>query len=114
MNSEYQILYFDNFIENYAKMLGKPVIYFRTYGWNNSNDVDKINQSMDTWQNILPSDLFLYMKSSEFCFVEVENIAAAVDFLENNFPKNQTDVGYPELYIHFSLCNDLGQVILSN
>jgi hypothetical protein len=114
MNSDYQIFYFDNFIENYAKMLGKPVIYLRSYGWNNSSDVDKINQSIETWTNILPLDILTYLKNSEFCFIEVDDIADAAEFLQNSFPTSQSDVAYPELYIHYTLCNEIGQVILSN
>ena len=114
MNTEYQIFHFDNFIENYAKMLGKPVIYIRTYGWNNSSNVDKINESMDFYKEILPLDIFNSMKQTEFLFVEVDDIAEADEFLDSNFPKSQSDVGYPELYVHYSLSNELGQIISSN
>jgi hypothetical protein len=114
MNSEYQIFFFDNFIERYAKLSGKPIIYIRTYGWNNSQDVEKINESMSIWQDILPNDMFTVMKNSEFSFVEVSNLEEAVDFLETNFPTSQAEVAFPELYVHFSLCNELGQIILSN
>jgi hypothetical protein len=114
MNTEYQIFHFDNFIENYAKMLGKPVIYIRTYGWNNSSNVDKINESMEIYKNILPVDIFNTMKNTEFLFIEVDNIVEAEEFLSHNFPESQSNVGFPELYVHFSLCNELGQIILSN
>lgn len=113
MNSEYEVFFFDNFIEKYAKLVGKPVIFFRTYGWNNSKDIDKINQSMSFWEDVLPLDMFTVMKNSEFSFVEVDSIEDAIEFLDD-FPKSQTEVAYPELYIHFSLYNDLGQIILSN
>jgi hypothetical protein len=114
MDTEYQIFHLDNFIESYAKMLGKPVIYFRTYGWNNSSNVEKINESMEIYKDLLPLDIFDTMKNTEFLFVEVDEIHKAEEFLLDNFPKSQSDVGYPELYIHFSLCNELGQIILSN
>lgn len=114
MNSEYQIYFFDNFIERYAKLFGKPVIYIRTYGWNHSQDIEKINESMSVWQDILPNDMFTVMKNSEFSFIEVDNLEEAVDFLESNFPLDQASVAYPELYVHFSLYNELGQIILSN
>lgn len=114
MNSDYQIYHLDNFIENYARMLGKPVIYIRTYGWNNSNDVEKINQSMDFYKNILPTDIFNSMKQTEFLFVEVDDIVEADQFLDSNFPESQSDVAYPELYVHYSLCNEQGQIIASN
>lgn len=114
MNSDYQIYHLDNFVENYARMLGKPVIYIRTYGWNNSDDVEKINQSMDFYKDILPLDIFNSMKQTEFLFVEVDDIVEADRFLDSNFPESQSDVGYPELYVHYSLCNELGQIIASN
>lgn len=114
MNSDYQIFHLDNFIENYAKMLGKPVIYFRVYGWNHSNDIERINESMNVYSEILPLDIFNTMKNTEFLFVEVDDIAEADQFLDTNFPKSQSDVGYPELYIHYSLCNEVGQIIASN
>jgi len=95
-------------------MLGKPVIYIRTYGWNNSSNVDKINESMEIYKNILPVDIFNTMKNTEFLFIEVDNIVEAEEFLSHNFPESQSNVGFPELYVHFSLCNELGQIILSN
>lgn len=112
--TNYNVFYFDNFIEKYAATIGKPVIYLRSFGWNNSSNIDSINQSMSFYEQLLPTDVFNSLKNSEFVFMEMNNIQEAVTFVEDNFPTSQTDVGYPELYIHFSLYNELGQIILSN
>jgi len=114
MNSEYQIFFFDNFIERYAKTVSKPIIYLRSYGWNHSQDIDKINESMEFYKDILPLDIFTALKNSEFSFIEVDSVEQAAEFLVINFPENQAEVAYPELYIHYSLCNEIGQIILSN
>lgn len=112
--SNYNVSYFEDFIANHAALIGKPVVYLRSFGWNNSTNVESINESMSFYEQILPADVFVCLKNSEFVFMEVDDIEQAMIFLEDNFPKSQTDVGYPELYIHFSLYNALGQIILSN
>lgn len=114
MNTQYDVFYFDNFIERYAAAVGKAVIYFRSYGWNNSSDVDAINASMDFYRDRLPLDLFTALHNSEFVFIEVDDIAEAEEFLTSNFPESQASVSTPEKYIHFTLYNSLGQSILSN
>jgi len=113
MNTEYQVYFFQNFIERYAQTIGKPVVYIRTYGWNNGKDIDKINQSIDTYSQFLPLDMLTVMKNSEFVFLEVDDIDETIQFLQDNFPENQEDCEL-EYYVHFSLYNSLGQLILSN
>lgn len=112
--SNYTALYFEDFIAKYAATIGKPVIYFRSHGWNNSTDVDKINQSYEFYEDILDPDVFTCLKNSEYVFVEVESIAVAMQYLEDDFPSSQTAVAFPELYIHYSLFNAEGQIVLSN
>lgn len=114
MNTDYEVFYFDNFIERYAAEKNKAVIYFRAYGWNNSSNIDAINESMDLYRNILPLDLFTALHNSEYVFVEVDDINEAMEFLETNFPVSQETTATPEKYIHFTLYNSQGQSILSN
>lgn len=104
----------DNFIEKYAIAKNKAVIYFRSYGWNNSDNVDAINDSMSFYEEILPKDIFSILSKTEFAFAEVEDVVQAVEFLRDNFPKTQDECQIPEYYIHYSLYNDQGQIILSN
>lgn len=113
MNSEYTVYFFQNFIEKYAQVTGKAVAYIRTYGWNNGKDIDKINQSMEVYSQILPLDMITVMRNSEFIFVEIENLEEAMQFFEDNFPQDQASCE-TEFYVHFSLYNSLGQLILSN
>lgn len=114
MNTNYEGFYFDNFIERYAVAKGKAVIYLRSWGWNNSSNVDAINASMDVYREILPIDLFTLLSNSEFVFVEVDDIDEAYDFVSDNFPVSQESCTTPENYIHFTLYNELGQTIASN
>lgn len=114
MNTDYDVFYFDNFIERYAATTGKGVIYLRSYGWNNSSDVDAINASMDLYRDLLPLDMFTALQQSEFVFVEVDDLDDTIEFLETTFPESQENCAVPENYIHFSLYNSLGQSVLSN
>lgn len=114
MNTDYEVFYFDNFIERYAATKGTALIYFRSYGWNNSSNVDAINASMDFYRDRLPLDLFTSLQNSEFVFVEVDDIEQAAEFLDTNFPESQESCATPEKYIHYTLYNSLGQSILSN
>jgi hypothetical protein len=114
MNTDYEVFYFDNFIERYAAAKGKAVVYLRSYGWNNSSNVDAINASMDIYRDLLPTDLFTALKNSEFVFMEVDNIAETMEFLETNFPESQETTSIPENYIHYTLYNSIGQTIISN
>lgn len=114
MNTPYDVYYFDNFIENYARMKGKPVVMLRSYGWNNSTDVDAINASYETYKSILPTDMWTALKQSEFVFLEVDDMQMTIEFLEASFPVSQAETTTPENYIFYSLCNVEGQTILTN
>lgn len=116
MNSDYEVFYFDNFIGRYAAAIGKPVIYFRSYGWNNSSNVDTINASMETYKLILPIDLWTALANSEYVFVEIGDqvIEEVINFLDYHFPESQASTTTPENYIHYSLYNSDGQLIHSN
>lgn len=111
--TQYSIYELQTFIEKYAQAVNKPLIFFRSYGWNNSTDVDAINESMDIYRQLLPLDLFTSLHQSEFCIMEMDTIIEAEEFLLDKFPESQAQVK-KEMYIHYSLYNDQGQVILSN
>lgn len=112
-NTDYQIYDLQTFIGRYALLAGKPLIYFRVYGWNNSNDVDAINASMDLYESILPIDFNILFRDSEHLIVEMDSIIEAEQFLLDSFPRTQADVP-KEQYIFYALYNDQGQVILDN
>lgn len=114
MNTPYDVYYFDNFIENYARMKGKAVVMLRSYGWNNSSDVDAINASYTLYQSILPGDLWTALKQSEYVFMEVDDIQQTKEFLEASLPESQASTTTPENYIFYSLCNAEGQIIANN
>lgn len=114
MNTDYEVYYFDNFIGKYAAAIGKPVVYFRATGWNNSSDVDAINASYALYEDILPIDLWTALKNSEMVFMEVDDIIEVQKFLDNDFPESQETTTTPENYIFYALYNAEGQVIASN
>lgn len=113
MKQEYDTLHLANFIEKSVQLIGKPVVYMRSYGWNNSTDVDKINQSMDVYKQMLPVDMFNALHDSEFVFLILEDIEEAIQFFGDTFPKSQSECE-KEYYIHFSIINEIGQTIYSN
>ena len=53
ITSEYQLYNLEHTIGAYAKAIGKPVVYLRSYGWNHSSDVTKINASRDVYKEFL-------------------------------------------------------------
>ena len=114
MNTSYDVYYFDNFIENYALMKGKPVVMLRSYGWNNSTDVDAINASYETYKSILPLDMWTALKQSEYVSMEVDDMQMTIEFLESNLPDSQETTTTPENYIFYSLCTAQGQIIANN
>lgn len=114
MNSNYDIFYFDNFIERYAALKGRAVVYFRSYGWNHSTNVDAINASREFYKGILPLDIWTALDNSEFAFMEVDDLEEVFEWLDGNFPASQATTTTPENYIHYSLYNAQGQLILSN
>lgn len=113
MKQDYEVLYFQNFIEESVKSLGKPAIYLRSYGWNNSTDIQKINDSMDVYRSMLPVDMFNALHNSEFVFLLLEDMEEAIQFCEDTFPKSQASCE-KEFYIHCSIINEQGQTIYSN
>lgn len=112
-NTEYQIYNLETFIGKYAALAGKPLIYFRVYGWNNSTDVPAINESIALYESMLPVDFTTLFKDSEYLVVEMESITEAEKFLTDNFPVSQEGVS-KERYIFYALYNDQGQVIMDN
>jgi len=114
MNQDYEVFYFDNFVGNYAADVGKPVVYLRSTGWNNSTDIDAINASYELYKEILPLDIWTALKQSEFVFMEVEDIDETIQFLDNDFPESQESTTTPENYIFYALYNAEGQLIESN
>ena len=114
MNTSYDAFYLDNFIERYATLKGKAVLYLRSTGWNNSSDVDAINASYETYKSILPLDMWTALKQSEYVFMEVDDMQMTIEFLEASFPASQAETTTPENYIFYSLCNVEGQTILTN
>lgn len=113
MIQDYETLYLDNFIERTAQSLGKPIAYLRSYGWNNSTDIEKINESMEVYKELLPIDIYNALHDSEFVFLILEDINEAVEFFEENFPESQSDCD-KEFYVHYTVVNELGQTIVSN
>jgi hypothetical protein len=114
MNTEYEVSYFDNYLEKAAAALGKATVYFRATGWNSTADVDAINASWDMYKTILPLDLWTALKSSEHVFMEVENLTDTITFLDDNLPQSQATCTNPVNYIFYALYNDQGQQIATN
>jgi len=113
MNSFYQCFDLSTFISEYAKAVQKPVVFIRSWGWNHGNDVDKINTSMQVYKQFLPTDIYLWMHGSEFIFIELENLEEAMEFFAENFPESQSETS-PEMYMHYSIYNSIGQIVDSN
>jgi len=113
LNATYDSMYFEDLIEEYAKSNNKCVVYLRSYGWNNSDNVERINQSMEIYKNILPLDIFTALTQSEFVFVTLDGEQQAMDFFDDVLPESQASCD-KEDYIHFTIFNSLGQKIASN
>ena len=114
MNTNYEVFYFDNFLEKYALAKGKAVVMLRSYGWNNSSNVDAINASYELYKDILPGDMWDALKNSEYVFMEVDDMDDTLLFLESNLPDSQAATTTPENYIFYSLCTAQGQIIANN
>ena len=114
MNSSYDAFYLDNFIENYAALKGKAVVYLRSTGWNASSDVDAINASQELYKDILPLDLWTLLKNSEHIFAEVDDFIDMRNFLDSNLPDSQAGTTTPENYIFYALYNSDGQLVSTN
>lgn len=113
INSDYTCKYFEELIEEYANYTGKCVVYLRSYGWNNSDNIEKINESMEVYKNLLPLDMFTALHQSEFVFVTIEDIQEAINFFDEILPEDQSKCE-KEFYIHYTIYNSLGQVIANN
>ena len=111
--SNYNCVYFEDMLSKYVSVIAKPLIYIRSYGWNNTNDVEKINASMEIYKNLLPLDLYVTMTQSEFSFIEIDNIEEAIEFCEDSFPESSTACD-PESYVQYMVYNDKGQVVANN
>lgn len=114
MNTHYDVYYFDNFIERHAALINKPVVYFRSVGWNTSSDVDAINASWEAYEDILPGDLWTALKNSEHVFIECDNVNTMMEWLDDNLPQSQASCITPENYIFYALYNAEGQQIATN
>ena len=117
---DYQVYDLETSIGNYAKSIGSWVVYIRAYGWNNSDDVTKINASKDIYKNYLPVDLYNVLDVSEFNTMVIEDATPPdpmggdiIDWCADTFPKSQADVE-KEMYIYYAVFNELGQIIASN
>lgn len=111
--SDYNCVYFEDMVAKYVSMLGKPVIYIRSYGWNNTDDAEKIQISMEIYKTTLPLDVYVTMSQCEFSFIEIDDIEEAIDFVEDSFPESSTKCD-PESYIQYIVFNDQGHVVASN
>lgn len=114
MNNNYDVFYFDNFLERYAALKGKDLLYLRSYGWNNTTDIEAINESYTVYQSILPADMWNALKQSEHVFVEVDDLNDTLDFVETSFPQSQATTTTQANYIYWCLVNKEGQIIGNN
>ena len=114
MNTPYDVYYFDNFLEKYALAKGTAIVLLRSYGWNNSSNVDAINASYELYKDILPNDMWTALKNSEYVFMEVNDIDDTLLFLESNLHDSQETTTTHENYIFYSLCTAQGQIIANN
>lgn len=111
--SDYICVYFDDLILKYAVMVNKPIIFIRSYGWNNCENQEKIVESKKVYKQSLPLDVYTTMEQSEFSFIEIESVEEALEFCEDNFPES-TDKCEPEFYVHYKVFNGQGHIIASN
>lgn len=109
----YETFVLEDLIERHCIATEKPMVFFRSWGWNNTTDVDKINASMEQYKSIFPIDIFNALKDSEYVFVEADNLQEVIDFCVENLPKSQAEC-LPELYIFYCVYNHLGQSLASN
>ena len=114
LNSEYRATYFDDFIGEAAVAKGKAILFIRSWGWNNTTDVDAINASMAFYKPLIPLDIWTAMSVGEFTFVEVDDIAETLEWCEDTFPETQASTTDQAKYIFYALYNDIGQIIDSN
>jgi hypothetical protein len=114
INQNYLIYDLTTSIGRHVALRGVPMIFIRSYGWNNTSDVDKINESRELYKGVLPLDLWMEMDRSEYNLIELESLDGVVDFLGDSFPESQASCTEPSQYVFYALYNDQGQIIESN
>jgi len=114
LNTNYVAKYFEDFIGESAKAKNRGVIFLRSWGWNNTKDIEQINASMELYKMRLPLDIYTALHQSEFVFVEIDNVVEAMEFCEDMFPQSQASTAEQAFYIFYAIYNDQGQIIASN
>ena len=114
LNTNYNTAYMHDFICSDAATKEKPIIFIRSWGWNNTTDVSAINASMDLYKSILPLDIWTSMHVSEFTFIEAEDLTLAVDWCDDVFPKSQESTTNQANYVFYAVYNTVGQLVSSN
>ena len=115
ISTEFQMYDLESVLGKYAAKVQKPCVFIRTTGWNDSSDVDKINESKAVYQDTVPSDMYTQMINGEWHIMELDELADIETFLTDTFPTSQAQVAStPEMYVFYALYNDQGQIIASN
>ena len=115
ISTNYQVYDLETAIGRYAASIKQPVLFLRTTGWSNSNDVDKINASRAIYINTVPTDMYNQLITGEWHVTVLDELSDIQQFLTDTFPESQAQVADdPEMYIYYALFNDQGQVIDSN
>ncbi len=115
ISTNYQVYDLETAVGNYAAKIQKPVLFLRTTGWSNSNDVDKINASKAIYADTIPTDMYTQLVNGEWHVTVLDELSDIQQFVTDTFPESQAQVASnPEMYIFYALYNDQGQVIDSN
>ena len=114
LNTNYEAYYFEDLIGKYAISKQKGIVYLRSWGWNNTSDVDAINASMSLYRSRLPLDIYTALTQSEFVFLEVDNVAETMEFCEDMFPASQASTAEKAHYIFYAVYNAQGQKLADN
>lgn len=112
--SEYTCVYFEDMVAKYVSLIGKPIVFLRSYGWNNCDDCEKVEQSKELYKNFLPLDIYTTLTQCEFCVLEINDVEEAIEFCEDSFPESFDKCAHDEEYIHYKVFNAQGQVVASN
>jgi hypothetical protein len=111
--SEYNCVYFEDMMAKYISLLGKPIIFLRSYGWNNCADSEKIEKSKELYKTFLPLDVYTTLTQCEFSVIEIGDVGEAIEFCEDSFPESFEKCNDEE-YIHYKVFNAQGQVVANN
>tara|TARA_B100001250_G_scaffold82181_1_gene67815 strand:+ start:2888 stop:3244 length:357 start_codon:yes stop_codon:yes gene_type:complete len=115
ISTNYQVYDLETAVGNYAAKIQQPVLFLRTTGWSNSNDVDKINASKAIYADTIPTDMYTQLVNGEWHVTVLDELSDIQQFVTDTFPESQAQVASnPEMYIFYALYNDQGQVIDSN